>query len=488
MFCNKQQNNWSDLLLAAKFAYNNHSHPTIGMTPFRANYGYDLALTGEGPTRGADIPLRLNILTRLHEQCKEWILSAQKKQETQYAKRVRDAPPLKVDDLVWISSKDLLTDRPLAKLEALRYGPYPIVEVRGPLMYRVKLPEGWRVHNTFHRSKLTPASKDDWNRTTNPVTNPDHSSQRVYKEEEQQPEALSHTRTSRPTRTTQIASICTSFPTHSTTSPSPLSSALTWSSLQPAHNPSPLTPGTLTPKWSLLSTGSGKTSTPPCPPLATTTAAPRWSSPTTRPGGTARTSLTPQAPHVYGETGAHASARARLREASEPPHITPFVSLTRTWPNPGKSRTQSSRSPALHCLDAPPPGSIPPMRPSPTPPRSLSGDHSSSMTTTTGPSPPLTTLRLLPLGLRSSPPTSTTSRSRSFSGSSTRSVTTESTPDGPTGTVTTASARSGSTGTGLHGADQENSWSGVPTLKGGSGMSHHLFPVSSPFLPDILEL
>ena len=157
MFCNKQQNNWADLLLTAEFAYNNHSHPTIGMTPFRVNHGYDLTLTGEGPTRGADIPLRLNILTCLHERCKGWILSAQKKQEIQYAKRVKDAPPLKVDDLVWISSRDLLTDRPSAKLEALRYGPYPIIEVKGPLMYRVKLLEGWRVHDTFHRSKLTPA-------------------------------------------------------------------------------------------------------------------------------------------------------------------------------------------------------------------------------------------------------------------------------------------------------------------------------------------
>jgi transposase InsO family protein len=59
MFCNHQQNNWSDLLHTAEFAYNNHTHPTIGMSPFRANYGYDMTLTGEGPTRGQDIPLRL---------------------------------------------------------------------------------------------------------------------------------------------------------------------------------------------------------------------------------------------------------------------------------------------------------------------------------------------------------------------------------------------------------------------------------------------
>src|SRR6266404_585363 len=77
MFCNHQQNNWSELLHLAEFAYNNHHHPSIGMSPFMANYGYNMTLTREGPTRGADIPLRLNLLTRLHTRCKEWIAKAQ---------------------------------------------------------------------------------------------------------------------------------------------------------------------------------------------------------------------------------------------------------------------------------------------------------------------------------------------------------------------------------------------------------------------------
>jgi hypothetical protein len=50
MFCNHQQNNWSDLLHMAEFAYNNHMHPSIGMSPFKANTGYDMTPTGSGPT------------------------------------------------------------------------------------------------------------------------------------------------------------------------------------------------------------------------------------------------------------------------------------------------------------------------------------------------------------------------------------------------------------------------------------------------------
>jgi len=69
MFCNHQQNNWSDLLHNMEFAYNNHAHLSIGMSPFKANVGYDLTLTGEGPTPGRNTPLQLALLTKLHKWC-----------------------------------------------------------------------------------------------------------------------------------------------------------------------------------------------------------------------------------------------------------------------------------------------------------------------------------------------------------------------------------------------------------------------------------
>ena len=62
MFCNHQQNNWSELLHLAEFTYNNHHHLSIGMSPFKANMGYDMDLTGSGLTQGTDIPLRLTHL------------------------------------------------------------------------------------------------------------------------------------------------------------------------------------------------------------------------------------------------------------------------------------------------------------------------------------------------------------------------------------------------------------------------------------------
>ena len=157
-----------------EFAYNNHHHPSIGMSPFRANYGYNMTLTGEGPTRGQDIPLQLAQLTHLHTKCKTWIEQAHKKQEKQYASRTVDYPQLCEGDRVWISLKDLLTDRPSPKLKVLRYGPFPITKVMGPLTYQIQLPDGWKTHNVFHQAKLTPVEEDCALQLYNPTTNPTH--------------------------------------------------------------------------------------------------------------------------------------------------------------------------------------------------------------------------------------------------------------------------------------------------------------------------
>jgi len=37
-----------------------------------------------------------------------------------------------------------------------REGPFKIVKVLGPLMYKLELPESWRIHDTFHTTLLKP--------------------------------------------------------------------------------------------------------------------------------------------------------------------------------------------------------------------------------------------------------------------------------------------------------------------------------------------
>ena len=45
IFCNYQQDNWSELLPLAKFTYNNAPSTTMGMSPFYTNKGYHPNIT-----------------------------------------------------------------------------------------------------------------------------------------------------------------------------------------------------------------------------------------------------------------------------------------------------------------------------------------------------------------------------------------------------------------------------------------------------------
>jgi hypothetical protein len=42
------------------------------------------------------------------------------------------------------------------KLAPKRYGPFRVVDIISPVVYRLELPTHWKIHNVFHSSLLTP--------------------------------------------------------------------------------------------------------------------------------------------------------------------------------------------------------------------------------------------------------------------------------------------------------------------------------------------
>ena len=57
MFCDYQQDDWKDFLHTAEFAYNNHFHPSLGTSPFYANYSYHPVYTDHATlSQGVDMP------------------------------------------------------------------------------------------------------------------------------------------------------------------------------------------------------------------------------------------------------------------------------------------------------------------------------------------------------------------------------------------------------------------------------------------------
>jgi Chromo (CHRromatin Organisation MOdifier) domain len=61
-----------------------------------------------------------------------------------------------VGDMVWLEGANLKLTHPKAKLDAKRYGPFPITKEISPVVFQLTLPLQWRIHNMFHTSLLTP--------------------------------------------------------------------------------------------------------------------------------------------------------------------------------------------------------------------------------------------------------------------------------------------------------------------------------------------
>jgi hypothetical protein len=58
--------------------------------------------------------------------------------------------------MVWLEGANLKLMHPKSKLDAKRYGPFPITKEVSPVVFQLTLPLQWHIHNVFHASLLTP--------------------------------------------------------------------------------------------------------------------------------------------------------------------------------------------------------------------------------------------------------------------------------------------------------------------------------------------
>lgn len=65
-----------------------------------------------------------------------------------------------IDNLIWVSTKNIKTARPSKKLDHQRMETFSIIEVVSPHAFRLGLPPSMKIHPVFHVSLLEPASSD----------------------------------------------------------------------------------------------------------------------------------------------------------------------------------------------------------------------------------------------------------------------------------------------------------------------------------------
>ncbi|KNZ60493.1 uncharacterized protein VP01_15464g1, partial [Puccinia sorghi] len=84
----------------AEFSYSNYNHVSTGISPFKANYRFNLSY-GRVPSLEQCLPAvkeHLKILSQVQEELKECLKRSQESMKHQFDKHVRTNPDWKVGD------------------------------------------------------------------------------------------------------------------------------------------------------------------------------------------------------------------------------------------------------------------------------------------------------------------------------------------------------------------------------------------------------
>ena len=155
---NYQQDNWTDLLPTAEFAYNNATHTSTKMSPFYANYGYHPRFEFK-PSMHAEVPAADDHVAKMQDITQMLTTELELAQGIYqfYADQHQvDAPLFEPGDKVWLLRRNITTRRPSNKLDYKRLGPFTIADQINPVAFRLNLPPSMKVHDVFHVSLLEP--------------------------------------------------------------------------------------------------------------------------------------------------------------------------------------------------------------------------------------------------------------------------------------------------------------------------------------------
>ena len=157
IYCNYQQDNWSNLLPLVEFTFNNAPSVTTGISPFFTNKGYHLDITVHPDLELSSVRAQeyTSNLKELHEfLCSEMELAWQCYQGPADA-RCSPPPDFKVRDAVFVKAKYFCTLCPSKKVSNKNLGLFEIIMHLGTHSFMLQLPDSMKsIHPVFHISQL----------------------------------------------------------------------------------------------------------------------------------------------------------------------------------------------------------------------------------------------------------------------------------------------------------------------------------------------
>ena len=128
-YVNYQQNNWTEWLTATEFQYNDKKHAVTGYTLFELNFRQHP--WKENLTIQTVFPKLEEFLIELQRSWKEATKSMKIAKETikkQFDKKRQNPQGLKVENNVWLKTKNIHLNWPSKKLDQKRYRPFRILK------------------------------------------------------------------------------------------------------------------------------------------------------------------------------------------------------------------------------------------------------------------------------------------------------------------------------------------------------------------------
>ena len=129
VYCNYQQNNWSELLPLAEFAYNNALNTTTGISPFFVNKGYhpNISVHPERDLASSQAHDFTIDLDQLHVDLKEQIKLSQSHYQVSADSKHSLAPEFTIGSHAFVKVQFFCTTQPSKKLAEKYLSPFEVI-------------------------------------------------------------------------------------------------------------------------------------------------------------------------------------------------------------------------------------------------------------------------------------------------------------------------------------------------------------------------
>ncbi len=152
IFGNGAQTDWAKWLPLAQYTHNAWPSATTGKSPFELIMGHVPYMhVGKTHSLAPAVDSRLTQTKAMRQAVQQAITHAQ-----QITIRATKYKPFTEGQKVWLEATHLKTTHPTAKLSPRRYRPFEITKKLSHVVYQLRIPQQWKIHDVFHTALLTP--------------------------------------------------------------------------------------------------------------------------------------------------------------------------------------------------------------------------------------------------------------------------------------------------------------------------------------------